>query len=139
MQSASFRIAAALGISLLSAGAFAQTAQTTTPPSTTPSTNSGATRAFDRAAGTDTSGAYPSQADGTAANPKGTAVGRATNRATRHSPNRNAQNLRNNSASRTLDRAAGTDTSGAYPSQADGTPGNPPGTVVSRTLGTTNK
>ncbi len=34
-------------------------------------------RAFDRAAGTDTSGAYPNQADGTRANPRGTAVSRA--------------------------------------------------------------
>ncbi|MGI4796310.1 MAG: hypothetical protein ACRYG8_20075 [Janthinobacterium lividum] len=31
------------------------------------------------------------------------------------------------------DRAAGTDTSGVYPRQADGKPGNPPGTAVSRT------
>ena len=42
-------------------------------------------------------------------------------------------------ASRALDRAAGTDTSGAYPSQADGTRANPSGTSVSRALGTTNR
>ena len=41
-------------------------------------------------------------------------------------------------ASRALDRAAGTDTSGAYPNQADGTRANPRGTAVSRALGTTN-
>ena len=64
---------------------------------------------YDRAAGTNTSGAYPSQSDGTRANPPGTA------------------------ASRALDRAAGTDVSGAYPAQRDGTPSNPPGTAVSRT------
>ena len=39
--------------------------------------------------------------------------------------------------SRAFDRAAGTDASGAYPSQADGTRANPRGTVVSRALGTT--
>ena len=37
-------------------------------------------------------------------------------------------------ASRSLDRAAGTNVSGAYPGQSDGTPGNPPGTAVSRTF-----
>lgn len=53
--------------------------------------NNSGTRALDRAAGTNTSGAYPSQSDGTASNPPGTA------------------------ATRALDRAAGTNTSGAYP------------------------
>lgn len=67
-----------------------------------------ATRALDRAAGTDTSGAYPSQRDGTRENPPGTAVGRA------------------------FDRTTGTDVSGAYPSQADGGVTNPPGTAASR-------
>ena len=67
-----------------------------------------ATRALDRAAGTDVSGAYPSQRDGTPGNPPGTAI------------------------SRTFDRAAGTDTSGAYPNQADGTAANPSGTSASR-------
>jgi hypothetical protein len=66
-------------------------------------------QAFDRAAGTDTSGVYPSQRNGTPVNPPGTA------------------------ATRALDRAAGTDTSGAYPSQRDGTPSNPPGTAATRT------
>jgi len=73
-----------------------------------------AERAVDRAAGTNTSGAYPAQSDGTRANPPGTA------------------------AERTLDRAAGTDTSGAYPRQRDCTASNPPGTAVSRALGTTS-
>lgn len=65
--------------------------------------------AADRAAGTNTSGNYPAQRDGTPANPPGTA------------------------ATRALDRAAGTDVSGAYPAQRDGTPANPPGTAVGRT------
>lgn len=65
--------------------------------------------AYDRAAGTDTSGVYPSQRNGTPANPPGTA------------------------ATRALDRAAGTDVSGAYPSQRDGTRNNPPGTALGRT------
>ncbi|UFN47009.1 hypothetical protein LPC08_13330 [Roseomonas sp. OT10] len=73
-----------------------------------------AERALDRAAGTNTSGAYPAQSDGTRANPPGT------------------------QATRALDRAAGTDVSGAYPRQRDCTPGNPPGTQVSRALGTTD-
>ena len=95
----------AIAFTAVSAAAFAQTAPSTTtanPPGTA------ATRTLDRAAGTDTSGAYPAQRDGTAVNPPGTA------------------------ATRTLDRAAGTDTSGAYPAQRDGTARNPRGTVVSR-------
>ena len=40
--------------------------------------------------------------------------------------------------SRAIDRTAGTNTSGAYPSQSDGTRENPRGTAVSRALGTTN-
>ena len=63
---------------------------------------------YDRAAGTNTSGVYPQQRDGTPGNPPGTA------------------------ATRAFDRAAGTDVSGAYPSQRDGTPGNPPGTAATR-------
>jgi len=70
-----------------------------------------AERTLDRAAGTNTSGAFPAQSDGRTGNPPGTA------------------------ASRTLDRAAGTNTSGAFPSQADGMPGNPLGTASGRALG----
>ena len=95
----------AIAFTAVSAAAFAQTVPSTTtanPPGTA------ATRALDRAAGTDTSGAYPAQRDGTAANPPGTA------------------------ASRALDRAAGTNTSGAYPAQSDGTAANPRGTATSR-------
>lgn len=88
----------------VSAGAFAQAPRSDGPA------NNAATRAFDRAAGTDTSGAYPAQADGTPANPKGT------------------------KATRAFDRAAGTNTSGAYPSQSDGTPANPKGTKATRAL-----
>lgn len=69
-----------------------------------------ATRTLDRAAGTNTSGAYPMQSDGRPGNPPGTA------------------------AERSLDRAAGTNTSGAYPMQSDGMPGNPPGTAASRAI-----
>jgi hypothetical protein len=72
-------------------------------------TSNSATRATDRAAGTNMSGAYPQQSDGTPANPSGTA------------------------ATRALDRAAGTNNSGAYPQQSDGMPGNPPGTAATRT------
>jgi hypothetical protein len=72
-----------------------------------PTVNS-AERTLDRNAGTNTSGAYPSQSDGTRNNPPGTAAERA------------------------LDKAAGTNTSGAYPAQSDGTRVNPPGTATSR-------
>jgi hypothetical protein len=63
---------------------------------------------YDRAAGTNTSGAYPAQSDGRPGNPAGT------------------------KATRALDRAAGTDVSGAYPGQRDGTAANPPGTAAQR-------
>ena len=74
------------------------------------SSNNEATRAADRAAGTNVSGAYPQQSDGTPSNPKGTA------------------------ATRTLDRAAGSNVSGAYPQQSEGTPANPPGTAAGRAV-----
>jgi hypothetical protein len=93
----------ALGIAaLLALGACANPKETVV--------NNPATRASDRAVGTNVSGAYPQQSDGTPANPSGT------------------------SATRTFDRAAGTNTSGAYPQQSDGTPVNPPGTAASRTM-----
>ena len=55
----------------------------------TPANPSGtaATRALDRAAGTDVSGAYPAQRDGMPGNPPGTAVGRAYDRATGNNVN----------------------------------------------------
>jgi len=65
---------------------------------------------FDRAAGTNLSGAFPAQSDGTMRNPPGTA------------------------ASRAVDRTAGTNISGAYPGQSDGRAANPRGTVASRAL-----
>jgi len=98
----SSRTKAALGVlALLVLGACANPKETVV--------NNPATRAGDRAAGTNVSGAYPAQSDATPANPSGTA------------------------ATRTFDRAAGTNTSGAYPQQSDGTPVNPPGTAASRT------
>ena len=76
-----------------------------------------ASRAADRVAGTNISGAYPMQSDRMPGNPPGTEASRAT------------------------DRVAGTNTSGAYPMQSDGMPGNPPGTAAGRAanelLGTT--
>lgn len=70
-----------------------------------------AQRTVDRAAGTNTSGAFPAQRDGTPNNPTGTAAGRA------------------------VDRSAGTNNTGAFPMQSDGMPGNPPGTAADRALG----
>lgn len=88
----------------LSACANPNDGQSGNPPGTE------ATRALDRAAGTNTSGAYPAQSDGMPGNPPGTAT------------------------TRTLDRAAGTNTSGAYPAQSDGMPGNPRGTAAGRAV-----
>ena len=127
--------AAALALALAPAAVFAQS--TTAPADSANPPGTAASRTLDRAAGTNTSGAYPSQSDGTAENPRGTAASRATDNAV--GAPKDAQNLKNNSATRTLDRAAGTDNSGAYPTQADGMPGNPKGTAVSRALGTTDK
>ena len=59
---------------------------------------------------TDDGSIVPSAPDGTPGNPPGTM------------------------ASRAIDRAAGTNISGAYPSQSDGTPINPPGTAAERAL-----
>lgn len=76
-----------------------------------------ASRAADRALGTNMSGAYPGQSDGTSANPPGTAATRA------------ASGL-------TGDRAQLTpradDDGRIIPRQPDGAPGNPPGTELSR-------
>lgn len=46
--------------------------------------------------------------------------------------NPNPGNPPGTAAERAVDRAAGTNTSGAYPSQSDGMPGNPPGTAAER-------
>ena len=72
--------------------------------------NNGATRAFDRAAGTNASGAYPLQSDGMPGNPPGSAAGRA------------------------FDRAAQTNTSGAYPLNELRGPDGTPSTIVGGTL-----
>ncbi|MDB5413370.1 MAG: hypothetical protein JWR10_1705, partial [Rubritepida sp.] len=58
---------------------------------------------------------YTRQSDGMPGNPPGTAAERA------------------------VDRAAGTNTSGAYPAQSDGTAANPRGTAAGRALGTTTR
>ena len=105
---------ASVAMLALPAMASAQSTTAANPPGTVVS------RTFDRAAGTDTSGAYPQH------------------RVVKHARHR-TQSVTNNSVTRTTDRAAGTNTSGAYPLQSDGMPGNPPGTVVSRALGTTAK
>ncbi|MFC4169497.1 hypothetical protein [Teichococcus aestuarii] len=88
---------------IISAALLGLAACSSSPTGTAPE------RAVDRAAGTNISGAYPSQSDGTAVNPPGTA------------------------ATRAYDRAADTNTSGAYPRQSDGTAVNPPGTAATRT------
>lgn len=87
---------------IISAALLGLAACSSSPSGTAPA------RAVDRAAGTNMSGAYPAQSDGTRANPSGTA------------------------ATRAYDRAADTNVSGAYPTQSDGTPANPPGTAATR-------
>ena len=82
--------------------------------------------------------------DGTPGNPRGTELSRASERVgdplnVQGRPDSTPGNPPGTAASRTFDRAAGTNTSGAYPSQSDGTRANPPGTRVSRALGTTNR
>ncbi len=63
-----------LGLLLLGTAACAERPQhrsTVDPP------GSAVERAADRTLGTNVSGAYPSQSDGTPGNPRGTAIGRA--------------------------------------------------------------
>ncbi len=107
MRTPSLLLAPLLGATLLlgvSACADPRDGTRGNPPGTA------AERSLDRAAGTNTSGAFPRQSDGMPGNPPGTAAERA------------------------LDRAAGTNTSGAFPLQSDGMPGNPRGTAVGRAL-----
>jgi len=106
-------LARLLPVGLLLLGVAACTDRGDGRPGNPPGT--AAERSVDRAAGTNTSGAYPRQSDGMPGNPPGTAAERA------------------------LDRAAGTNTSGAYPRQSDGTAANPRGTAVGRALGTTTR
>ena len=94
-----------VAVALLAMSAAACVAQ---QPGNPPGT--AAERSLDRAAGTNTSGAYPMQSDGLPGNPPGIAPARS------------------------LARTAGTNTSGAYPMQSDGMPGNPPGTAAGRTV-----
>jgi hypothetical protein len=47
--------------------------------------------------------------------------------------NQSPSNPPGTAAERAVDKAAGTNTSGAYPRQSDGMPGNPPGTAAERT------
>ncbi|MDI3309301.1 MAG: hypothetical protein QJR07_19680 [Acetobacteraceae bacterium] len=79
--------------------------------------------------------ACDSTRDGRAGNPPSTALQRAYDRAT-DSPRTSADGTSNNprgmASERAFDRTAGTNTSGAYPSQSDGRPGNPPGTAAQR-------
>ena len=84
------------------------------------------------------------RSDGTPGNPPGTELSRANARAgdplnTAGRPDGTPGNPPGTAASRALDRAAGTNVSGAYPGQSDGTPANPRGTAASRALGTTNR
>jgi hypothetical protein len=97
-----------LAVGLLALGVAACTGPQGGTAGDPPGTAAG--RALDRAAGSNTSGAYPMQSGGMTANPPGTSAGRA------------------------LDRAAGTNTSGAYPMQSDGMPGNPSGTAAGRAV-----
>jgi hypothetical protein len=100
----SFRLFAVGLLALSAGGCEHRQANPANPPGTA------ASRAFDRAAGSNVSGAYPMQPEGAQANSPGTAAERA------------------------VDRAAGTNVSGAYPMQSEGMPGNPPGTAAGRAI-----
>ncbi len=88
-----------------------------------------ASRAADRAMGTNVSGAYPHQSDGTAANPPGTAAGRAASR-TATATGTATGTTTGTGSGQVTPRAD--DDGRIIPRQPDGTPGNPPGTEVSR-------
>jgi hypothetical protein len=92
-------------------------------------------RGFAAAAMLTTLAACDNTRDGTRGNPPSTATQRAYDRAT-ESPRTSADGTGNNpsgtAAERALDRTAGTNTSGAYPTQTDGTRANPPGTAAER-------
>ena len=88
-------LAALAAAALLSGVTYARAADTQPDGTAANPPGTAASRAFDRAAGTDVSGAYPQQRDGTPGNPPGTAV------------------------ERTYDRATGSNTSGAYPQNSN--------------------
>jgi hypothetical protein len=97
---------------------------TSAAPDGTPGNPPGtvASRAADRALGTNMSGAYPQQSDGTPANPPGTAAERAV-------AGRRDTGVRSGSGQMT---PRADDDGRILPSTPDGTPGNPPGTELSR-------
>ncbi|WP_236020480.1 hypothetical protein [Sabulicella rubraurantiaca] len=97
------RIAVGTGIAAMSPAGTGTTAGTADRSTTTGT----ATAPNDGRAAVGTTSARP---DGTPGNPPGTA------------------------ATRALDRAAGTNTSGAFPQNSDGTPNNPPGTAAGRAV-----
>ncbi|HWX50335.1 MAG TPA: hypothetical protein VNZ61_19980 [Roseomonas sp.] len=145
---------AAAGLLAWSGGALAQDQRPAQPQhegsqSQQTLQNNSATRALDRAAGTNVSGAYPSQADGTPENPPGTAATRALDRAAgtntsgaypgNEGKKGDSSDPPGTAAGRAMDRAAGTNTSGAYPNQSDGTAANPPGTAAGRAMDRANE
>jgi hypothetical protein len=69
------RCAAGVVLVILSAACDQRQASPANPPGTA------TTRALDRAAGSNVSGAYPMQSDGMPGNPPGTAAGRAVDQA----------------------------------------------------------
>ncbi len=79
-------------------------------------------------------------ATGTTATGTTTTGPRGTTGTTRVGTTGAPEGLRDNAATRAVDDTLGTNVSGERPNQADGTPGNPPGTMASRavdkTLGT---
>ncbi|WP_245614873.1 general stress protein [Muricoccus aerilatus] len=104
-----------------------------------------ASRGIDQVAGTNISGAHPenetSRADTTVYPKSGTTTGAGLGSTAGADMSRSTgmgagadANPPGTAASRAFDKAAGTNVSGAYPSQSDGTAANPPGTAAERAL-----
>ena len=91
-------------------------------------------RGVDEVAGTNISGAHPENSRGTSRVGPGAA---SDDTIIPRTPDGTPGNPPGTMASRAVDRAAGTNISGAYPSQSDGTAANPPGTAAERAVDNT--
>lgn len=102
-------------------------------PDGTPSNPPGtmASRGLDQVAGTNTSGAYPSNEHRSATGGSGMTGGVGSS-----APDGTGDNPPGTMLSRGVDKVAGTNISGAHPENEDGTPGTAAGRAADRNLGT---
>lgn len=89
-------------------------------------------RGVDEVAGTNVSGAHPEHERSSRVRVSGATTSDET--IIPRTPDGTPGNPPGTAASRAVDRAAGTNVSGAYPSQTDGTAANPPGTATERAV-----